>query len=34
MHLGEIHARIKPDFDPTLPEARAEWEAQAVTAGV
>lgn len=26
--LGEIHARIKPDFDPTLPEPRAEWEAQ------
>jgi hypothetical protein len=34
MDLGEIHARIKPDFDPTLREARAEWEAQAVTAGV
>ena len=26
--LGEIHARIKPDFDPTLPEPRAEWEEQ------
>ena len=32
--LGEIHARIKPDFDPTLAEPRAEWEAERVGAGV
>ena len=25
--LGELHRRIKPDFDPTTAEARAEWEA-------
>lgn len=25
--LGELHARIKPDFDPTTAEARAAWEA-------
>ena len=25
--LREIFARIKPDFDPTTPEARAAWEA-------
>jgi peroxiredoxin len=25
--LGELHARIKPDFDPTTEEARAAWEA-------
>jgi peroxiredoxin len=25
--LQEIHARIKADFDPTTPEARAAWEA-------
>jgi hypothetical protein len=25
--LGDLHRRIKPDFDPTTPEARAEWEA-------
>jgi peroxiredoxin len=24
--LQEIHARIKPDFDPTTPQARAAWE--------
>ena len=29
--LGEMR-RIKPDFDPTMPEARAEWEAQTVAA--
>ena len=32
--LGEIHARIKPDFDPTLPEPREEWEAELASAGV
>ena len=26
--LQEIHMRIKPDFDPTTPEARAAWDAQ------
>jgi hypothetical protein len=26
--LREIHRRIKPDDDPTTPEARAAWEAQ------
>src|SRR3954470_11910118 len=26
--LGEIHMRIKADFDPTTPEARAAWEAR------
>jgi peroxiredoxin len=25
--LQELFARTKPDFDPTLPEARAAWEA-------
>jgi peroxiredoxin len=31
--LQEIHMRIKPDFDPTTPEARAAWEsAQTATA--
>jgi peroxiredoxin len=25
--LGALHRRIKPDFDPTTPEARAAWEA-------
>jgi hypothetical protein len=25
--IGEVLARIKADFDPTTPEARAEWEA-------
>jgi hypothetical protein len=29
--LRELNARIRPDFDPTLPEARAAWEA--TTAG-
>jgi peroxiredoxin len=24
--LGDLHRRIKPDFDPTTPEARTEWE--------
>ena len=28
--LQEIHQRIKADFDPTTPEARAAWEAQQV----
>ena len=32
--LGEIHQRIKADFDPTLPEPRAEWEAQTTAAVV
>ena len=26
--LAELHARIKPDFDPTTAEARAAWEEQ------
>ena len=26
--LQEIHMRIKADYDPTTPEARAAWEAQ------
>ena len=26
--LREIHARLKPDFDPTTPEARAAWEVE------
>jgi len=31
--LGEIFARIKPDFDPTTPAARREWRrAQSVVA--
>ena len=25
--LGDLHRRIKPDFDPTTPSARAAWEA-------
>jgi peroxiredoxin len=25
--LGDLHRRIKPDFDPTTPEARAAWAA-------
>ena len=30
--LQEIHMRIKPDYDPTTPQARAAWEAdQAAT---
>ena len=24
--LQDVHRRIKPDFDPTTPEARAAWE--------
>lgn len=32
--LGEIHARIKPDFAPTLAERRAEWETERVGTGV
>ena len=30
--LQEIHRRIKPDYDPTTPEARATWSSQRVTA--
>jgi peroxiredoxin len=30
--LGELHERIKTDFDPTTPEARAAWEAAQVPA--
>jgi hypothetical protein len=26
--LREIHQRIKPDYDPTTPKARAAWEAE------
>jgi peroxiredoxin len=26
--LQEVHQRIKADYDPTTPEARAAWEAQ------
>ena len=26
--LGDLMRRIKPDFDPTTPEARAAWEAE------
>jgi peroxiredoxin len=29
LDLQEVTRRIKPDFDPTTPEARAAWEAQA-----
>jgi len=25
--LGDLHRRLKPDFDPTTPEARLAWEA-------
>jgi hypothetical protein len=25
--LRDLHQRIKPDFDPTTPQARAAWEA-------
>ena len=32
--LGEIHARIKADFDPTAPDARTAWNAHEVAAGV
>jgi peroxiredoxin len=24
--LGDLHRRIKPDFDPTVPQVRAVWE--------
>jgi hypothetical protein len=30
--LGEIHMRIKADFDPTTAEARAAWDALRATA--
>jgi len=30
--LGEIHARIKADFDPTLAGPRADWEQQVARA--
>jgi hypothetical protein len=31
--LGDLHSRIKPDVDPTTPQARAAWEtAQAAPA--
>jgi peroxiredoxin len=30
--LGEIYARIKPDFDPTTAAAREAWEASLATA--
>jgi peroxiredoxin len=30
--LQEIHQRIKADYDPTTPEARAAWEQQQVAA--
>ncbi len=29
LDLQEVARRTKPDFDPTTPEARAAWEAQA-----
>jgi peroxiredoxin len=32
--LGELHARIKPDFDPTLPDQRADWDAQIAAASL
>ena len=32
LDLQEVHARIKADFDPTLPEVRAELEAQTTAA--
>jgi peroxiredoxin len=32
--LADLHRRIKPDFDPTTPEARAAWEASQATAVV
>jgi len=32
LDLQEVFARIKEDFDPTLPEVRANWEAQQVAA--
>ena len=27
LDLGELHMRIKADYDPTTPEARAAWDA-------
>ena len=30
--LQEIHMRIKPDFDPTTPAARAAWEREQTAA--
>ena len=30
--LQEIHQRIKPDFDPTTPAARAAWERERAVA--
>jgi peroxiredoxin len=30
--LGDLHRRIKPDFDPTTPDARAAWERAAALA--
>jgi peroxiredoxin len=32
--LQEIHQRIKADYDPTTPEARAAWEAERAGAAV
>jgi hypothetical protein len=26
-HFGDLHRRIKPDFDPTMPAPGAGWEA-------
>jgi hypothetical protein len=34
MDLGEIHARIKPGFDPTLREPRAERPPRIVAAHI
>jgi hypothetical protein len=34
MDLGDLHARIKPDFDPTLPAPRTEWEGPSMAAAV
>jgi peroxiredoxin len=31
--LQDLHRRIKPDFDPTRPEARAAWEQANAPAG-
>src|SRR6266542_7150507 len=30
--LRELHQRIKPDYDPTTPAARAAWESQQAAA--
>ena len=32
--LQEIHQRIKPDYDPTTPAARAAWEREQAAAAV